>query len=213
MLNKSSKNIYKKRQIFFTLLLILVIWNVTDNALAVDVTPEDLKSIVRTRDVTLDALNSRDFNQVQPYLHPNFTITTVDNQVFHKVPEFEKYWNQQFSNTIQDIQMKFKGDTFRTFITPEIDVATGEATTTFSFKDGKSADMDVRWTAVLQKLQDKWVIQSLHFSSNLLDNPVLNAAQRLGKMMAVSAGIGGLIIGSLLMLLLRGRSRNRSQRT
>ncbi|MEH2022827.1 hypothetical protein [Nostoc sp.] len=72
-----------------------------------------------------------------------------------------------------------------------------------SFKDGKAADMALRWTAVLQKLQDKWTIQSLHFSSNLLDNPVLNAAQQLGRILAVAAGVGGFLLGAVVMLLLR----------
>lgn len=213
MINKQHKNIYKLTQILLSMLLLLLLWNLPQSALAANVSSEDLKSIIRTRDIALEALNTRDFSKVAPYLHPNFTITTVDNQVFHKVPEFEKYWNQQFSNTIQDIKMNFKGDTLRTFLTPEIDVATGEAITTFSFKDGKSANMDVRWTAVLQKLQDKWLIQSLHFSSNLLNNPVLNAAQQLGKTLAIGAGIGGFLIGALIMLLLRSKSRTRTQRT
>ncbi|WP_353931577.1 nuclear transport factor 2 family protein [Okeanomitos corallinicola TIOX110] len=213
MINQKWKSIYKFTQILLSVLLVFVIWNVPQNALAADVSPEDLKSIIRTRDIALESLNTRDFTKVQPYLHPDFTITTVDNQVFHKVPEFETYWNQQFSNTIEDIKMKFKGDTLRTFLTPEIDVATGEAITTFSFKDGKSADMGVRWTAVLQKLPDKWVIQSLHFSSNLLDNPVLKAAQQVGKMIAIGAGIAGFMLGTLIMLLLRRRTRPRSQRT
>jgi ketosteroid isomerase-like protein len=194
------------------MLLVLVIWNLPQNALA-DAKSEDLQSIIRTRDIALEALNTRDFTKVAPYLHPNFMITTVDNQVFHKVPEFEKYWNQQFSNTIKDIKMQFKGDTLRTFLTPEVDVATGEAITTFSFKDGKSADMNVRWTAVLQKLQNKWVIQSLHFSSNLLNNPVLNATQKLGKMIAIAAGLGGFLLGALIMLLLRSNTQQKTQRT
>lgn len=209
MLERKWKRIYKLTQIVLSVLLILVIWNIPKNALAADVSPEDIQSIVRTRDIALESLNARDFSKVEPYLHPDFTITTVDNQVFHKVPEFEKYWNQQFSNIIKDIQMKFTGDTLRTFLTPEIDVATGEATTTFSFQDGNSADMDIRWTAVLQKSQDKWLIQSLHFSSNLLDNPVLNtakqAAKNLGKIVGLISGLGGFSLGILVMLLLRNR--------
>ena len=211
MLNQQYQSIYRITLICLSLLLILFIWTVPKNALAVDISPEDLKSIISTRDIALESINTRNFSKIQSYLHPDFTITTVDNQVFHKVPEFEKYWNQQFSNTIEDIKMKLKGDTFRTFLTPEIDVASGEATTTFSFKDGNTADMDVRWTAVLQKLQDKWVIQSLHFSSNLLDNPVLNAAKQaaknLGKIVGIISGIGGFVLGILVMLLLRNRSR------
>ncbi len=83
---------------------------------------------------------------------------------------------------------------------------TGYAYASFSFKDGKAADMALRWTAVLQKLQDKWTIQSLHFSSNLLDNPVLNTAQQLGRIRAVAAGVRGFLLGVVTILLLRRRT-------
>lgn len=188
----------------------LVIWNLPQYALA-DVNPQEIDAIIRTRDIALQALNTRDFAKIEPYLHPNFTITTVDNQIFHKVPEFEKYWNQQFSSSIKDIKMQLKGDSLRTFITPEIDVAYGEAIASFSFKDGKAADMALRWTAVLQKLQDKWTIQSLHFSSNLLNNPVLNSAQQLGQILAVAAGVGGFILGVVTMLILRRRNKQETE--
>ncbi|WP_392480873.1 YybH family protein [Nostoc sp. C110] len=211
MIKQRQISIYKYTQLLWSVLLVLVIWNQPQYALA-DVNPQEINAIIRTRDIALQALNSRDFAKIQPYLHPNFTITTVDNQIFHKVPEFEKYWNQQFSSSIKDIKMQLKGDTLRTFLTPDIDVASGEAIASFSFKDGKAADMALRWTAVLQKLQDKWTIQSLHFSSNLLNNPVLNAAQQLGRILAVAAGIGGFLLGAVTMLLLRRRTKPRTER-
>ncbi|WP_414514604.1 YybH family protein [Nostoc sp. PCC 9305] len=218
MMKQRWASIYKCTQLLWNFLLVLVIWNLPQYALA-DVNPQEINAIIRTRDIALQALNTRDFAKIQPYLHPNFTITTVDNQIFHEVPEFEKYWNQQFSSSIKDIKMQLKGDTLRTFLTPDIDVASGEAMSTtgyayasFSFKDGKAADMALRWTAVLQKLQDKWTIQSLHFSSNLLNNPVLNAAQQLGRILAVAAGVGGFLLGAVTMLLLRRRTKLRTER-
>ncbi|MHC5597019.1 MAG: YybH family protein [Nostoc sp.] len=211
-------SIYKCIQLLWSFLLVLVIWNLPQSALA-DVNPQDINAIIRTRDIALEALNTRDFTKIQPYLHPNFTITTVDNQIFHKVPEFEKYWNQQFSSAIKDIKMQLKGDSVRTFLTPEIDVASGEAMSTtgyayasFFFKDGKTADMALRWTAVLQKFQEKWTIQSLHFSSNLLNNPVLNAAQQLGRILAVAAGVGGFVLGGVAMLLLPRKTKEQTEK-
>ncbi|MBN3943141.1 MAG: nuclear transport factor 2 family protein [Nostoc sp.] len=211
MIKQRWASIYKCTQLLWSVLLLLVIWNLPQYALA-DVNPQEINAIIRTRDIALQALNTRDFAKIQPYLHPNFTITTVDNQTFNKVPEFEKYWNQQFSSSIKDIKMQLKGDPLRTFLTPEIDVASGEAIASFSFKDGKATDMALRWTAVLQKLQDKWTIQSLHFSSNLLNNPVLNAAQQLGRILAVAAGVGGFLLGAVTMLLLRRRTKPRTER-
>ncbi|MFM2028588.1 MAG: hypothetical protein RLZZ339_3305 [Cyanobacteriota bacterium] len=190
-------------------LLAIVIGNFPSSALA-DVGQGDIDAIIRTREIALEALNTRNFTKIDPYLHPQFIITTVDNQVFHTTSEFEKYWNQQFSSTIENIKMQLQGETIRTFLSPEIDVAAGGAITTFSFKDGKSANMTLRWTAVLQKLEDKWMIQSLHFSSNLLDNPVLNAARQLNKTLGVAAGLGGFLLGAATMVILNRRTKRRA---
>jgi ketosteroid isomerase-like protein len=206
MMRQEFTKIYKWTQLLAGLLLALVIWNFPCAALA-DVSQADIEAIMRTREIAVEALNTRDFSKIDPYLHPQFTITTVDNQVFHTTSEFEKYWDQQFSTTIENIQMQLQGETIRTFLSPGIDVAQGAAITTFSFQDGKSADMALRWTAVLQKLGDKWVIQSLHFSSNLLDNPVLSAAQKSNKILAIVAGLGGFFLGVITMTILHRRTQ------
>ncbi|MFS0515056.1 protein kinase [Nostoc sp. UIC 10607] len=171
MMKQRWASIYKCIKLLWSVLLVLVIWNLPQYALA-DINPQEINAIIRTRDIALQALNTRDFAKIQPYLHPNFTITTVDNQIFHKVPEFEKYWNQQFSSSIKDIKMQLQGETLRNFLTPEIDVASGEAMSTtgyayasFSFKDGKAADMALRWTAVLQKLQMDYSIAAFLLQS------------------------------------------------
>lgn len=202
-------NIYKLAQLLSIVLLAIVIGNFSSSALA-DVGQGNIDAIIRTREIALEALNTRNFTKIDPYLHPQFIITTVDNQVFHTTSEFEKYWNQQFSSTIENIKMQLQGETIRTFLSPEIDVAAGGAITTFSFKDGKSANMALRWTAVLQKLEDKWMIQSLHFSSNLLDNPVLNAARQLNKTLGVAAGLGGFLLGAATMVILNRRTKRRA---
>lgn len=191
---------YKYSQLLWVALLVLAIWNVPVYAWA-DVSQQDLNAIARTREMALEAINTRDFSKIAPYLHPTFTITTVDNRVFHQVPEFEQYWNQQFSNSIREIKMEAKVDTPRTFLSPETAISYGDAIATFYFKDGNKPTMAMRWTAVVQKFQDRWTIQSLHFSSNLLDNPVLNGAQLAGRVWAVAAGVGGILLGAVAVLL------------
>ena len=199
MLKQRWANGFRYTQLLCCILLLLLIWNIPQSALADN--NQEISAIIRTREIALQALNDRDFTKIAPYLHPTFTITTVDNQVFHQVPEFENYWNQQFTTTIKDIKMSLKGEPLRTFLSPQTVFSAGYAIATFSFKDGKAANMSMRWTAVLQKLQDKWTIQSLHFSSNLLDNPVLNAAKRLWWTVGIAAGVGGFALGAIAMLL------------
>lgn len=197
---------YKCSQLLWVTLLVLAVWNVPLCAWA-DVSQQDLNAIARAREMALEAINTRDFSKIAPYLHPAFTITTVDNRVFHKVPEFEQYWNQQFSSSIKDIKMEVNVDTPRTFLSPETAISYGDAIATFYFRDGNKPTMAMRWTAVVQKFQDRWTIQSLHFSSNLLDNPVLNGAQLASRVWAVAAGVGGILLGAVTMLLWRRKPK------
>lgn len=192
-------------QLVCSVLLAIAIWNVPQCAWA-DASQQDINAIIRTGEMALQAINTRDFSKIEPYLHPSFTITTVDNQVFHKVQDFENYWNQQFSTSIENIKMTFQVDTPRRFLSPELAVSYGDAIATFYFRDGNTANMAMRWTGVLQKFQEKWTIQSLHFSSNLLNNPVLNGAKQADRAITVAAGLGSFLLGAVAMLLW-GRSR------
>jgi ketosteroid isomerase-like protein len=164
---------------------------------------EELASIAVTRELALEAVNTRDFSTIAPYLHPTFTITTVDNQVFHSAEEFETYWNSQFSNTIESISMTLDVDPDRVFLSPETEIAYGSASSTFDFKSGHQEKMPMRWTAVMQKVGNVWMIQSVHFSANLLENPVLNTAQRLGRWFAIGASVVGVLVGAIASWLIR----------
>jgi len=163
----------------------------------------DLAAIAQMREAAVKALNTRDFAKVKPLLHPDFTITTVDNRVFHTAEDFEKYWTEQLSGPIKTIAMELTVDPQRVFLSPETEVAYGDAIASFSFADGNVAKMTMRWTAVVQKFQGKWTLQSIHFSSNLLDNPVLTAAQQGGRMIAIATAAAALLLGAGGMWLLR----------
>lgn len=205
MTKQGQASRHRFHQRFWSTLLILVGLNLSQPVWAA-ASKQDLEAIVRTRDIALQAINSRDFSKIEPFLHPAFTITTVDNRIFHHPQEFEQYWNQQFTEPIKNIAFELTGETTRTFLSADTEVAYGEATSTFYFTDGNVGVMPLRWTAVLQKVQGTWMIQTLHFSSNLLDNPVLHGAQMQGRILAIASGIGGLLVGAIAVWLLRRRS-------
>lgn len=170
---------------------------------------QDLEEIGQLRETAVEALNTRDFSRVEPFLHPEFTITTVDNRIFKSVQDFEEYWDQQLSGPIDRIEMTVEPDGSTIFLSDQTGVNYGLADSTFYFSNGVEREMLMRWSSVVQKEDDEWLLQSLHFSANLLDNPVLRATQQLGLMISLCAGAGGLIIGVLVTLLF-GRLRDRT---
>jgi hypothetical protein len=212
MLKLTQSTRYRFSTVLWAALIVLTVLNVSKPALA-EVSPQEMTAIMQTREMAIQAINSHDFSKIKPYLHPTLTITTVDNRVFHSADEFEKYWNQQFSGPIKNIAMELKGETARTFLSLETEVAYGDANATFYFTDENTATMAMRWTAVLQKFQGKWTIQSLHFSANLLDNPLLSATQGMVRNVAIATGIGGILLGGALVLFLRRNQPSRSPKS
>ena len=92
------------------------------------------------------------------------------------------------------------------FIGENVGLADGTSKETYTFRDGDVRDMTTRWTAVLEKEEGNWKISQIHFSANILDNPVLSAAQRAaGGNIFLPAGIG-FALGALIIGLL-GRKK------
>ncbi len=164
-----------------------------------------LEQIGELRETAVEALNTQEFDRIEPFLHPEFTITTVDNQIFHSVEEFESYWGRQLSGPIERIEMTVTPDGETIWLSEQTGVNYGAAASTFYFSNGNVREMPMRWSSVVQEEEGEWLLQSLHFSANLFANPVLRASQQLGRTIAIASGVGGGLVGLLIGLLMRRR--------
>lgn len=157
-----------------------------------------------------DALNTRKLDSVAGLLHPGFTVITVDNQKLVGLDALKKYYANLFDGPnalLTRLEVKPVADELTRFVSDTSGVVYGESDDTYNFRDGDVRTMKTRWSAVVQKDGDAWKLVNVHFSANLLDNPMLDAAKGYAKRMMWIAGIVGLAIGALLMLLLRRRPR------
>jgi len=78
-------------------------------------------------------------------------------------------------------------------------MAHGTSDDAYEFQGGMRLAIVTRWSATLVRQDGEWRIASLHFSFNLFDNPLLNAAR---FSVIVASGIGlvcGLLTGVLYM--------------
>jgi hypothetical protein len=60
---------------------------------------------------------------------------------------------------------------------------------------------------VVEKDGDTWKLVSVHFSANLLDNPVIKAMQNTAQRLTIVVGVIGLGVGLVMGFLLRRRAR------
>jgi len=180
----------------------------TDSALAEErqADHDALRAMLST---ATEALNSQNFDLVQPLLHENFTIITVDNQKFTTLDEFRTYWNGLFTGDIpllQRIEVNAVTDDLTTFLDESTGVVHGTSLDTYHFSDVGVREMPTRWTAVVQKADGEWKLVKVHFSANLLDNPVLDAAKASTMKLAGLALLGGIFLGAVIVYLIKRRN-------
>lgn len=155
-----------------------------------------------------EALNTRKLDALAPYLHPDFTVVTVDNRKLRGLPEFKQYWNGLFEGkdaVLKSVETKPEADELSRFLDDNTGLSFGTSDDRYTFNDGDVRQMKSRWSAVVQKDGDAWKIVSVHFSANLLDNPVLDATKQAVQKWALMAGAIGVAIGIAIGFVLRRR--------
>jgi hypothetical protein len=155
-----------------------------------------------------EAMNSRNLKTIAPLLHDKFSITTVDQQVFTTLPDFESYFNNLFNGDkalLKSITFNPTADVLTEFVGENIGLSHGTSTDTYLFTDGETRVMSSRWTAVVYKDNGKWKVLSVHIGTNLLDNPVITALKSKLYQIGIGAGLAGLLLGFGLMRLTRRR--------
>jgi uncharacterized protein (TIGR02246 family) len=155
-----------------------------------------------------DALNKRNFDAIAKNIHPNFTIITADSRKHVGLDAFRKYYTGLFEGPnamLKNFETKVTADEETRFIDANTGVVYGTSQETYTFRDGDTRIMQTRWSAVTNKDQDGWKLVNVHFSTNVLDNPVVDGVKSFYLKLAIGAAVLGLVLGALLFALLRRR--------
>jgi ketosteroid isomerase-like protein len=89
-------------------------------------------------------------------------------------------------------------------------VAFGHSRDHYLLIDGTEFDQDTSWTATLVKKDGKWKTTSIHISTNMFDNPVLNLAVKKTALWAGGVAGGIALLLGLLVGFFLGRSRKKA---
>jgi len=72
-------------------------------------------------------------------------------------------------------------------------------------KDGRTFTLKTRWSGAAIYEDGKWKVLTAHVGNNLLDNPILDAMEKMKWIWAAVAAAIGLVVGVLGTLLLKRR--------
>ncbi len=79
----------------------------------------------------------------------------------------------------------------------ETAIAHGHSKDHYAFADGLELDLTTFWTATLARDTGRWRIAAIHYSFNLFDNGMLDAARRGAFVAAAGGALAGFIVGLL----------------
>jgi hypothetical protein len=111
------------------------------------------------------------------------------------------------NSAVRSMTSKFSVDDLsRLYNDKKTAIAAGSMANHFELRDGKSFDLDSRWTAALVKEEGKWRIVAFHISTNMFDNGVLSLYLRQALLYTcIGVGFGGLVVGFVAGRLLPRR--------
>lgn len=160
-------------------------------------TPADHEALRKLKSDAVEAVNNRDYLTMQKILHQRFMTTLITQDSFTDSGKLKDYFESLF--TRDSLRMK------RATIAAEADdlsqihegtfaLSKGSTKEHYELADGRSFDLDGRWTAVSIKDKGEWKLLAVHTGTNFLDNPVLNAIEKS----VVWFGAGGAVVGLLV---------------
>jgi uncharacterized protein (TIGR02246 family) len=170
---------------------------------------EELRGLMKEM---VAAYNAGDVDKLLATLDDNCVITWQNAQVNKGSKQVKAYIEEMTRGPNRVVE--------KSTIAPEPDdpsflyndnhtaVAFGHSKDHYKLTDGTQFDHDTRWTATLVKKDGKWKATSIHISTNMFDNPILNMAVKRSMLWFGGIGAGaGLLLGLLAGLFLRRSGR------
>jgi hypothetical protein len=104
---------------------------------------------------------------------------------------------------VRDVQSELEVETLSILHGEDTAIAYGTMKDHWILMDGLDMNLESRWSATLVREDGRWRIAAYHTSTNLFDNPLLEAAAGGVVKAGVAAGLLGLCAGAGIVWLRR----------
>jgi len=159
---------------------------------------EQLRTILATLQTSI---NDGNYDAMLPALSPDIRATTINQETLSSRAEASDYFTRWFGpgGYLAKLEMTMTPDAL-TELSPDRTwgLARGTGVERYTLADGRTYDMQTRWTAVVAKESDgEWRLRGMHIGTNFLDNPILTEAANAVRNVGIAAAAAGLLIGAL----------------
>jgi ketosteroid isomerase-like protein len=150
-------------------------------------------------DITV-AANKRDYAAMQKVLHQPFMTTLITQDSFTDFSKLKDYFEGLYTRDslrMKNVSIAADADELSQIYQGTFALTKGSTKEHYELTDGRSFDLNGRWTSVSIKDNGEWKLLAVHTGTNFLDNPVLNAIEKSVVWIGVVGAAGGLIVGFL----------------
>ncbi|MEZ6053106.1 MAG: nuclear transport factor 2 family protein [Planctomycetaceae bacterium] len=187
-----------------------------DTRESVSASDEAIHDAIRElRDSLIDAVNNRDVETLLSLLHEEFVLTAQDGEELATIRGREgvrDYVNRLLTGPdagVKDMTVDPVVDELTILHGDDTGIAYGHSTDQYTLRDGSQFTLNTRWSATLVKGDaGQWQLASLHVSTNLFDNPVLDMLKQYSLIISIATGFAGLMIGILGTKMLNSTPNN-----
>lgn len=161
-------------------------------------TQADHDALRKLKTDAVEAVNKRDYSEMQKFLHQPFMTTLVTQDNFSDVGKLKDYYESLFTRDtlkMKTVSIAAEADDLSQIYEGTFAVNKGSTKEHYELADGRKFDLDGRWTAVSVKDNGEWKLLAVHLGTNFLDNPVLNAIEKSVFWFGAGGAAGGLLIG------------------
>lgn len=169
-------------------------------------TPEQLHQELRVLKETMEkALNEMDIETVIANVTEDVVFTTMNGDVARGRDGIRKYFETMMKGPnprVISVRAKFEADDLSHLYGKDFATSFGSSKDHYTLAGGKSFVVDARWSGTMVRRDGRWLIANFHYSTNMFDNPVLDAQRKV--MLLVAASVAGVL---MLIAFFVGRAR------
>jgi ketosteroid isomerase-like protein len=153
-------------------------------------------------------INKLDVEALLKLAQPDVVITWQNAEVSRGHEQVRAYYNRMIKGAAPIVR---KLSTSATLGGPAVfygdtAVAYGTMVDRYELADGLDFTLNANWSTTVVKTDGQWKVAALHFSTNLFDNSLLNAAKRLAYYAAGGAFLLGIVLTWFVMRMRRKRT-------
>jgi uncharacterized protein (TIGR02246 family) len=156
----------------------------------------------------VDAMNKGDIEAMLAELHPDVVVTWQNAEVSHGRDGVRAYLQRMMkdpNHVVQGYHAEIDVDDL-TKLYGDTGIAYGKSVEQFQLKGGMNFTLNGRWSATIVRENGKWMLASIHASSNLFDNPLVAAAKK-----TLYVGVAVSFVVALLLGWFIGRRSSRAR--